>query len=50
MTQASSEDSQPSAREIVAEPATVDRCRQDYERGSADRATAYKQMRRAGGA
>ncbi|MEW1760431.1 hypothetical protein AB0393_28460 [Streptomyces cyaneofuscatus] len=42
------EEQQPRTTEILAEPATVDRCRQDYIRGTADRTTAFKQMRRAG--
>ncbi|MCX4826438.1 hypothetical protein OG883_43140 [Streptomyces sp. NBC_01142] len=48
MTQSTPQAPQPRENQILAEPATVDRCRQDYNRGSADRATAFKQMRRAG--
>ncbi|GGU49578.1 hypothetical protein [Streptomyces violascens] len=48
MTQTTPRATQPRENQILAEPATVDRCRQDYDRGAADRATAFKQMRRAG--
>ncbi|MFF9436827.1 hypothetical protein ACF1BP_24180 [Streptomyces sp. NPDC014735] len=47
-TQTPPEEPQARTTEILAEPATVDRCRQDYIRGAADRATAFKQMRQAG--
>ncbi|MBZ3908349.1 MULTISPECIES: hypothetical protein [Streptomyces] len=48
MTQSAPEDGRPRENPIIAEPATVDRCQADYRRGSADRNTAYKKMRRAG--
>ncbi|KOU50106.1 hypothetical protein [Streptomyces sp. WM6378] len=47
MTQTTPPATQPRENQILAEPATVDRCQQDYDRGAADRATAFKQMRRA---
>lgn len=48
MTQTTPQAEQPRENQILAEPATLDRCRQDYDRGADDRATAYKQMHRAG--
>ncbi|MFE1476659.1 hypothetical protein ACFW6N_22755 [Streptomyces cyaneofuscatus] len=48
MTQSAPEDGRPRENQIIAQPATVDRCQADYRRGSADRNTAYKKMRRAG--
>ncbi|MFE7485042.1 hypothetical protein [Streptomyces sp. NPDC057552] len=47
MTQSAPEDRRPHDSRIIAEPATVDRCKADYRDGAADRATAYKKMRRA---
>lgn len=47
MTQSAPEERRPRDNQIIAEPATVDRCQSDYRRGTADRATAYKKMRRA---
>jgi hypothetical protein len=40
-------DRRPRENQIMAEPATVDRCQRDYRHGAADRSTACKQMRRA---
>ncbi|WP_171053368.1 hypothetical protein [Streptomyces marianii] len=40
----------PRENRILAEPATVARCREDHEAGKADRVTAFKQWRRTGGA
>ncbi|MFG2210525.1 hypothetical protein [Streptomyces sp. NPDC048638] len=46
MTSNEPPDRRPRENRIVAEPATLERCRKDYDTGSADRATAYKRMRR----
>ncbi|MFD7617111.1 hypothetical protein [Streptomyces sp. NPDC059802] len=46
MTQGEPPDRRPRENQILAEPATLERCRKDYDTGSADRATAYKQMSR----
>ncbi|MFB6984421.1 hypothetical protein [Streptomyces sp. NPDC056304] len=40
----------PRENRIPTEPATVARCQEDHESGAADRATAFKQWRRTGGA
>jgi hypothetical protein len=36
--------------QILSESATVEQCRSDFRAGSTDRATAFKQWRRTGGA
>ncbi|WP_154693853.1 hypothetical protein [Streptomyces mutabilis] len=50
MTQQKPDKSLIRENRILSEPATPERCRADYEAGTADRITAHKQWRRAGGA
>ncbi|GGX02058.1 hypothetical protein [Streptomyces chryseus] len=40
-------DRRPRENRIIAEPATPDTCRRDYDAGAADRATSAKQQARA---